>query len=318
MSDAIDMILANAIQTQATKPQKTSSTTYTSPIAIEDMISVRDALSQAMKSRQGFGYNFANALSGIETPREGGTGAGLANFAKAFGSAYNGRQNAQINNLAQELINNKMLGDKTTEIIGYGEFPSGSTSSKAPQQPQIPVIDPGAWNTMISNFDKGRPTESDYRKQTQQSRKLRNMTMFMGDSDENYAREQFDRYRGQDFLPLARGALKGSGAITDFEDKKYTEWLNKVKDPVQLKDVAVKIINDAATKNDFSPQQKNDVLSQLGLTSTKQNLLPAQIANEPARVEKKGNNSNIEELIKRAKDAGYSDEEIKAYLQGKK
>ena len=67
--------------------------------------------------------------------------------------------------------------------------------------------------------------------------------------------------------------------------KKYTDWINSVNDPVQLKDVAVKIVNDAATKNNFSAEQKNQVLSELGLTSTQQNLLPAQQLNEPFRTE---------------------------------
>ena len=62
---------------------------------------------------------------------------------------------------------------------------------------------------MIKNFDKGsRPTESDYRNQTQLGRKLSNASTFMGDADENYAREQFDRYKGARFLAVGAKCIK--------------------------------------------------------------------------------------------------------------
>ena len=311
MSELLDSILANAITTQANKPQKTGSLVTSTPNEYADMFARRNSigsnsvnLANMLKLREGGMYSLANSLANLPGAQTEGTGAGLLNFAKAFGGTYNARANSMMDNaqkqydtgrtdLADALMFDKSMGEKQREQIEYTPMASGTSrggnsgyGGKVQPAPQIPLIDSNAWDSMIKNFDKGsRPTESDYRNQTQLGRKLSNASTFMGDADENYAREQFDRYKGQDFLPLARNALKGTGTITDFEDKKYTDWINSVNDPVQLKDVAVKIVNDAATKNNFSAEQKNQVLSELGLTSTQQNLLPAQQLNEPFRTE---------------------------------
>lgn len=297
--------LGNAISAQANRPQKTSSTITSTPLQLADMLARRNSignasanLAKSLKQREGLWYNLAAALSNV--PQQQGYGNWLSGGAKSFGDAFNSRANMAMDNaqkqydasrtdLADALMFDKAMGEKQTEDIGYnGDSGYGGKNQPAPQ---IPLIDSNVWDSMISNFDKSRPTELDYRNQTQQGRKLSNASTFLGDADENYAREQFNRYKGQDFLPLARNALKGTGTITDFEDKKYTEWINKVNDPVQLKDVAVKIINDAATRNNFTTEQKNQVLYKLGLTSTQQNLLPAQQLNEPFRIEQ-GNASS--------------------------
>jgi hypothetical protein len=132
---------------------------------------------------------------------------------------------------------------------------------------------------------------------SQARRNIRNKTMIMGTPEENYARDQFATAKGREFLPLARNALKGAGQITDFEDKKYTDWLNKVQDPVQLKDTAVRIVDDVALKNGWSKEQKAQGLEMLGLTSKAENLLSQQKQYEPERV--KSTSVNTEDILKK-------------------
>lgn len=314
-----------ALQQIATRPQKTSSitnTTFTStPYALEDLIAARDSLGtatrnldEALKAREGLGYTLASALSSI--PEQQGYGSWLSALGRSFGAGLGARTNAEIDraqkvydaqmkDLANRLAFDKAMGETTTQRqaqeIGYTpmEYPTstgGKGAGAQGTQQQVPVLNPEYWEQMISNFDEKRPTEASYRNMSQVRRNIRNSLMIAGTPDENYARDQFAVAKGREFLPMARNALKGAGQITDFEDKKYSEWINKVQDPVQLKDTAVRIVDDVAIKNGWSKEQKAQGLEMLGLTSEARNLLPQQIEAEPERI--KGGLS-IEDILKK-------------------
>jgi hypothetical protein len=326
----LEAILApqtQALQALAMRPQKTSATTTTTststPYALEDLVATRNrigestkALDDALKARETFGYTLANALAGA--PQQQGAGSWLSDFARGFGGGMSARTNAAVDraqkkyeaemkDLADILAFDKAMGETTTQtqnqVIGYTPMEYGTAGGakvaggKAGAQPEIPVLNPEYWDQMISNFDEGRKTEAAYRNMSQARRNIRNKTMVMGTPEENYARDQFAAAKGREFLPLARNALKGAGQITDFEDKKYTDWLNKVQDPVQLKDTAVRIVDDVALKNGWSKEQKAQGLEMLGLTSKAENLLPQQKQYEPERV--KSTNINTEDILKK-------------------
>ena len=305
-----------ALQQIATRPQKTSSITNTTststPFALEDLIAARDSLGtatknldEALKAREDLGYTLASALSAI--PEQQGYGSWLSNLGRSFGAGLGARTNAQIDraqkvydaqmkDLANRLAFDKAMGETTTQSqeqqIRYKPMQYGAQGT----QQQVPVLNPEYWEQMISNFDEKRPTEASYRNMSQVRRNIRNSLMIAGTPDENYARDQFAVAKGREFLPMARNALKGAGQITDFEDKKYSEWINKVQDPVQLKDTAVRIVDDVAIKNGWSKEQKAQGLEMLGLTSEARNLLPQQIEAEPERI--KGGLS-IEDILKK-------------------
>lgn len=316
-----------ALQALAMRPQKTSATTTTTststPYALEDLVATRNrigestrALDDALKARETFGYTLANALA--SAPQQQGAGSWLSDFVRGFGGGMSARTNAAIDraqkkyeaemkDLADILAFDKAMGETTTQtqnqVMGYTPMEYGTAGGakvaggKAGAQPEIPVLNPEYWDQMISNFDEGRKTEAAYRNMSQARRNIRNKTMIMGTPEENYARDQFAAAKGREFLPLARNALKGAGQITDFEDKKYTDWLNKVQDPVQLKDTAVRIVDDVALKNGWSKEQKAQGLEMLGLTSRAENLLPQQKQYEPERV--KSTSVNTEDILKK-------------------
>ena len=300
-----------ALQQIAMRPQKSFVKTQSTPYALDDLLATRAkigesrrALDEALKAREGLGYSLANALAGI--PQQQGYGSWLGDFARAFGGGFTGPTNAQIdraqkayeteaNDLATILALDKAMGDVQTQEITYKPVEEtitkegnlgGAGKGQGQTQAQIPVLNPQYWDQMISNFDEGRKTEAAYRSMSQARRNLRNKTMIMGTPEENYARDQFAAAKGREFLPLARNALKGAGQITDFEDKKYSEWLNNVKDPVQLKDTAVRIVDDVALKNSWSKEQKAQGLEMLGLTSEAKDLLEQQRKSEPERIKK--------------------------------
>lgn len=326
--DVLQSILAPqtaALQQLAMRPQKTSSITNTTststPYALEDLIAARDSLGtatrnldEALKQREGLGYTLASALSAI--PQQEGYGSWLSALGRSFGAGLGARTNAavdraqkvydaQMKDLANRLAFDKAMGETTTQNqaqeIGYTpmQYPTstgGKGAGAQGTQQQVPLLNPQYWEQMISNFDKSRPTEASYRNMSQARRKFENSILFAGNPDENYARDQFAAAKGREFLPMARNALKGAGQITDFEDKKYSEWINKVQDPVQLKDTAVRIVDDIATKNGWSKEQKAQGLEMLGLTSSEENLLPQQRQSEPERI-KLG--TGIDDLLKR-------------------
>ena len=318
-----------ALQQLAMRPQKTSSITNTTststPYALSDLIAARDSLGtatrnldEALKQRENLGYTLASALSAI--PQQEGYGSWLSALGRSFGAGLGARTNAEVDraqkvydaemeDLATRLAFDKAMGETTTQsqeqtmdytpmetsTISTGASGKGAGGQGGTQQ-QVPVLNPAYWEQMISNFDKGRPTESSYRNMTQARRNIRNSLMLAGDPDENYARDQFAAAKGREFLPMARNALKGAGQITDFEDKKYSEWINKVQDPVQLKDTAVRIVDDVAIKNGWSKEQKAQGLEMLGLTSTEENLLPQQREAEPERIR---SGIEIDDLLKK-------------------
>lgn len=326
----LEAILApqtQALQALAMRPQKTSATTTTTststPYALEDLIATRNrigestrALDDALKARETFGYTLANALAGA--PQQQGAGSWLSDFARGFGGGMSARTNAAVDraqkkyeaemkDLADILAFDKAMGETTTQtknqVMGYTPMEYGTAagakaaSGQGGAQSEIPVLNPEYWDQMIANFDKNRPTEASYRAQSQARRALENKTTVLGDPDEDYARDQFATAKGRDFLPMARNALKGAGQITDFEDKKYTQWLNEVQDPVQLKDTAVRIVKAVALKNGWSKEQEAKGLELLGLTSKAEDLLPQQKQYEPERI--KSSNVNVEDILKK-------------------
>jgi hypothetical protein len=327
----LEAILApqtQALQALAMRPQKTSATTTTTttttPYALDNMIANRDRIGQAtqelddiLKARESFKYRFGQGLANVTPQNESGAGW-LSGFLRGVGGGLTGyvdnraaraqqKYENEMKDLAEILEFDKAMGDVQTQVqnqvMGYTPMEYGTAggtktaSGQGGAQPEIPVLNPEYWDQMISNFDEGRKTEAAYRNMSQARRNIRNKTMIMGTPEENYARDQFVAAKGREFLPLARNALKGAGQITDFEDKKYTEWLNKVQDPVQLKDTAVRIVDDVALKNGWSKEQKAQGLEMLGLTSRAENLLPQQKQYEPERV--KSTSVNIEDILKK-------------------
>lgn len=308
-------VLGGAIETLASRPQKnvqdTFTTTTNTPYALSDMIANRDRirnsskeLDDVLKMRETTAYSLANALANI--PQQQGYGSWLSGFARALGGGMSAPMNARVaraqaarenelKDLETILAYDKEMGSTQTQsqhqTIGYDDKGGKQTTQ------QVPILTPNYWEQMISNFDERRKTESAYRNMSQIHRNLRNKVMIAGTPEENYARNQFAAAKGREFLPIARNALKGAGQITDFEDKKYTDWLNVVNDPVELKDTAVRIVDDIAIKNGWTPQQKAEGLRLLGLQSSSENLLEQQKQYEPERI--KAATNNVDNILKK-------------------
>ena len=288
-------LLAGAIEAQATRPQKTSviTNTTTRPYALQNMIANRDRIGQAtselnnaLKAREGLGYTLASALAGI--PQQQGAGSWLSDFARAFGGGMAAPTNAMVDraqkkyeaemkDLAEILAYDKAMGETQRQVqqTKYEPVATGKTEEK---KEEVPIITPQYWDEMIKNYDTERPDEASYRNQTQMERKISNAAAFWGNKNEAYTRDVlYSGIKGRKFMPMVRSALKGGGQISDYEDKKYSQWLeNAPDDPVGLKDVAVMIVNDYSTSHGLNPNQKNQILESLGLTSVKTQLLPQQ------------------------------------------
>lgn len=286
MDNALGMMFASALQAQANRPQKTVQRTVTTeaPMEVEDMRARRDtvgqtrqALADSLKKRETFGYNLANSLANLGGQTIPGQIDWLGGM-RAFGNAFNGRTNAEIDraqkdydaarmDLADALMYDKAMGTRQVQDmdIGYtgnlgavsGEF--GIRGAIDPQK-----LGAGAdWIGMLG-FDERRPDAESYRKQSQIGRNLENRTTFAGSAKESAARDEFDRSK---MLKLAdaRGRLKGTGTITDFEDKKYSEDVSKIKDPVALYDYTFNWANNlAAVRAGVIPVE--DVLFSMGIT----------------------------------------------------
>ena len=314
--NTLSQLLGGALEAMATRPQKTYQKTSTLssvlPYALEDILLNRNKigastkeLDEVLKLKESPLYSFASTLAAA--PQQQGHGSWLSAFARGLGGTLAGATNArveraekkaeqEVKDLERALEFDKAMGSTTRQtqedVIGYTpmEYGSGKSSSGSGKgsgtQQQVPIIEANTWQMLIEKFDKDRPSESAYRNQSQALRNLQNRTLFMGDKEENYARELFATLKGKDFLPMARNALKGAGQISDFEDKKYTEWLNEVKDPVQLKDKYKLIIDDVAKNNKWNADQKTKAYELLGLSTFESELLPAQKKYEPERIKK--------------------------------
>lgn len=308
----IESLLApqtQALQALAMRPQKTSAyiTTTTTPYARENMIENRDRiglarqeLDNALKGRETIGYSLANALASV--PQQQGYGSWLTDFARGLGTGATGRTNARIDrmqkayenemkDLAEILAFDKAMGETQVQnqIMGYDQMAYGTGGKGAGQQnaETVPLTGRPDWDYWIKNWDPDRPTELAYRGQSGIGRYLSNKFVgkHTGSATANAVRQDFDTFTGKNLLKIGRDALKGSGPITDFEDKKYTNWLNEAKDdPVALKDAYVRMVQDVSKKNNWSDMQRRNAYEILGLTSDAADLLPAQIKQDPMRV----------------------------------
>lgn len=284
--NTLGALFASAIEAQANRPVKTSQTTTTTekPLEYDDMLARRNqigaeraALAKALEKRDNFGYRFANALS--QMPAQQGAGSWLSDFARAFGAAYNAKTDMRIDkaerdyekaqrDLADALMYDKAMGTEATQksTIGYNEEPESITGSSVsggiavnPQK-----LTAGAdWLGMLK-FDEKRKTAEAYREETENQRKFENATAFMGDADEKAARDEFNRAIMLKFVD-ARQRLKGGGQISDHEDKKYSEDIAKLKDPVALYDYTFNWANNlAAVRAGKVPVE--DILFTMGIT----------------------------------------------------
>lgn len=133
LAEALGLI-GQGIQTQAMRPYKSSQTTTTTtqPVEYADMLARRNqigaerqALSDALKKRESFGYSLASALSAI--PHRQGYGSWLGNLGRSFGAGFNARTNAAIDraqqdyeaaqkDLASALALDKAMGDVQTQV----------------------------------------------------------------------------------------------------------------------------------------------------------------------------------------------------------
>lgn len=284
--NTLGALFASALEAQANRPVKTSQTTTTTekPLEYDDMLARRNqigaeraALAKALEKRDNFGYRFANTLS--QMPAQQGAGSWLSDFARAFGAAYNAKTDMRIDkaerdyekaqrDLADALMYDKAMGTEATQksTIGYNEEPESTTGSSVsggiavnPQK-----LTAGAdWLGMLK-FDERRKSAEAYRNESTWQRKLENATAFVGDADENAARDEFDRAK-MIKLAEARQRLKGGGQISDFEDKKYSEDIANLKDPVALYDYTFNWANNlAAVRAGKVPVE--DILFTMGIT----------------------------------------------------
>ncbi len=318
-SDYVVGLMANAIEQQAMRPQKETVRTFTTststPRALEDMIMRRNSIGannqrllDALKGHETAGYGISNALSQLAPVQ--GYGDWGVNALRTLGAGIKGYTDSAIareqaaQELAQKDLETALAFDKAmgetetqnqTQNIGY----TTGTGQGDVSQPQVPIISPKYWEEMIANFDASRPTEGSYRNQTQLQRNLENKMTFAGSKDEAYARDVlYSGIKGKKFMPMVRSALKGGGQISDYEDKKYSQWLeNAPQDPVGLKDVAVMIVKDYSANHGLNPTQENNILESLGLTSMSTELLPQQIKHEPERV--KTEETSIDAILKK-------------------
>lgn len=329
--------LAGAQQQMAMRPQKsvvkTFTTTANTPRALEDMIARRNMIGannanllNALKPRESFGYNIGAGLADL-VPVQGYGDWGV-NALRAFGGAVNRPTDATIaraqaerqmanEDLKTALEFDKAMGQEQSQAqeqsIKYDELPyaGGTGAGKTGGSSAVPITTKFDWDYWIKNWDADRPTEKDYRSQSALGRRLSNFGVgpSSGTATENAARKDFDTFVGKDILMIARDSLRGTGPITDFEDKKYTQWINESKqDPVALKDTFVRMVQDVANKNGWNNEQKRQAYEILGLTSNANDLLPAQIEQDPMRVRQ--NNavvqpteqpatSNVEDILKK-------------------
>ena len=141
-----------ALQQIAMRPQKSQVTTKSTPYALDDLLATRAqigesrrALDEALKAREGFGYNLASALSNI-TPQRG-YGSWLGDFASSLGSAMAAPTNAKIDraqkayeteakDLATILALDKAMGDVQTQEIGYTPMEFGTAGGAKSREQQ--------------------------------------------------------------------------------------------------------------------------------------------------------------------------------------
>ena len=150
---------AQALQTLATRPQKSFSQTdtfsRTRPYALSDMIANRDRIGQAtselnnaLKAREGLGYTLASALAGV--PQQQGYGSWLSDFARSFGGGMAAPTNAMVDraqkkyeaemkDLANILAYDKAMGETQnqhqTQTIDYKDLPYAGKGSGEEQTP---------------------------------------------------------------------------------------------------------------------------------------------------------------------------------------
>lgn len=314
--NTLGSLLGGAIQAMATRPQKTSTFTNTTststPYALQDMIAARDSiglstkkLNDALKARESVGYSILNSLSGI--PQQQGAGSWLTDFARAFGGSAVSPTNAavdraqqvyeaELKDLANRLAYDKAMGETTTQrqsqTMGYTPMEYSAAGAKGSSgvggsSEKVPFTSAADWDYWIKNWDEDRQTEGAYHAQSGLGRWASNFAVGKktGTATENAARQDFNTFVGKDILMMARDALRGTGPITDFEDKKYSAWINDSKqDPVALKDTFVRIVQDVAKKNGWSDEQRSMAYQTMGLLSKQEDLLPAQIKQDPLRV----------------------------------
>lgn len=305
------MAQTQAMQQMAMRPQKSYATTTTTststPYALADMIARRDsignasrALEDALKKREDLGYVLASSLGAI--PQQQGYGSWLTDFARSLGGGMATPTNLEVDraqkkyeadmaDLQQALAFDKAMGEtqtqKQTENIGYtGGGVAGGQGGVMMGNQQVPVTTKEDWDYWVKNWDMDRPTEKDYRgsewgQQFQDWRVRRGG----GNAVENPTREDYSRFVSMNLLPMARNVLKGSGPITDFEDRKYTAWASEVHNPVQGKDLIIRIIADVGNKNGWSDAQKRYAAEQMGVLSSVNDLTPGQIKQNPWRVD---------------------------------
>ena len=322
--------LTGAIQAQADRPIKTSATTTTTskPLEYSDLLARRNQigaeramLNEALKQRETFGYGLANALASM--PAQQGAGSWLGDFARGFGSAFNARANAAIDrakqdyeaaqaDLATALAFDKAMGDRQiqSEEIGYTPLPMGgsgggsadrsysysATKSNSGGQKLTPASYDD-WDYWFKNFDKARPSEAAYRNKFALQTALHNTLIGFGggDRDEQSARDDFSIYHRKNFLPIARETLKGAGQITDFEDVKYTRWIEEAgNDPRKMKDAQVRIVMDVGGINGWTDAEKRKGLEIMNLLSNESDLLPSEIEQNPLRVKEYNLSGNAE------------------------
>lgn len=302
---AVFMPIAQGLQDIASRPQKsrqyTNTVQDTTPYALEDMLTARNtigestqAVANALAARESPWYATLKALGQIKTTAEPGAWLeagvqGLSNGATILDDIK--AENAQklydlkMKDLDERLAYDKEMGSRQTkdewQTIGYTPWGTGNIQS------EVPLTGRPDWDYWIKNWDPDRPTESAYRGQSGIGRYLSNKFVgkHTGSATANAVRQDFDTFTGKNLLKIGRDALKGSGPITDFEDKKYTNWLNEAKDdPVALKDAYVRMVQDVSKKNNWSDMQRRNAYELLGVTSDAADLLPAQIKQDPMRV----------------------------------
>lgn len=149
-----------ALQAIATRPVKSSTTTYTTdnsvPRALQDMIKNRDRvrlasqeLDQALQARETLPYTLASALSAV--PQQQGYGSWLSDFARGLGGGGKMLTDAQMaraqmkrenemEDLAMILAYDKAMGnigDQTQrQYVSYVQAPYALGSGKGNQQEQ--------------------------------------------------------------------------------------------------------------------------------------------------------------------------------------
>lgn len=290
---ATDYITAK--NAQANRPIQTGQTTK--PLEYDDILARRNqigaeraALAKALEKRDNFGYRFANALS--QMPAQQGAGSWLSDFARAFGAAYNAKTDMRIDkaerdyenaqkDLATALAYNKAMGEEQT--MDYKPVVAVKREDESIPTPATQAD----WDYWFENWDKDRPSERSYNNMNQLQRKYHNtgVKLGVGDKDEVTARKDLQTYFASNFLPMARETLKGTGQISNFEDMKYTKWIEEAgEDPGSLKNAAVRIVMDASNANGFSDAQKLAALKAMNLQSDKEDLTEEMIKQNPLRV----------------------------------